>query len=131
MEGNWTDQNNLPYVQHLQSSTDSPPPEDDTKLELFNLSLEDSGLYSCRVKNQYGGAVATGSVNVTLATSCVDCQAASTSHEIKYHYSTLTNPNNSHHLRFRKHSVALIIGLGGTIAAIFFCLSFGIFLKYR
>ena len=66
MEGNWTDHNNLPYVQHLQSSTDSPPPEDDTKLELFNLTLQDSGLYSCRVKNKYGGAVATGSINVTL-----------------------------------------------------------------
>ena len=69
MEGNWTDQNNLPYVQHLQSSTDSPPPEDDTKLELFNLTLEDSGLYSCRVKNKYGGAVVTGSINVTLKSS--------------------------------------------------------------
>ena len=69
MDGNWTDQNNLPYVQHLQSSTDSPPPEDDTKLELYNLTTGDSGLYSCRVKNQYGGAVATGSINVTLESS--------------------------------------------------------------
>ena len=67
--GNWTDHKQIPYVQHLQSSNDSPPPEDDTKLELFNLTLEDSGLYSCRVKNQYGGAVATGSINVTLKSS--------------------------------------------------------------
>ena len=131
MEGNWTDRNNLPYVQHLQSSTDSPPPEDDTRLELFNLSLEDTGLYSCRVKNQYGGAVATGSINVTLKTAGVEGQSLSSSEEIKYKHSTLTNTNHSQHLRFRKQSMALIIGLGGTLAAVFFCLSFGIFLKYR
>ena len=83
MEGNWTDQNNLPYVQHLQSSTDSPPPEDDTKLELLNLTLEDTGLYSCRVKNQYGGAVATGFINVTLQTSGVAGLSLSTSDQIK------------------------------------------------
>ena len=65
VNGSYTDGSEMPHVWPLQSSNDSPPPEDDTKLQLYNLTEEDTGLYSCRVTNQYGGAVATGSITVT------------------------------------------------------------------
>ena len=65
VNGSWTDSNDIPYVLPLQTSNDSPPPEDDTKLKLTNLTEQATGLYSCRVTNQYGGAIATGSVTVT------------------------------------------------------------------
>ena len=65
VNGSYTDSSEMPHVWALQSSNDSPPPEDDTKLQLYNLTEQDTGLYSCRVTNQYGGVVATGSITVS------------------------------------------------------------------
>ena len=35
-------------------------------VHLTNLSLNDTGFYSCTVRNQYGGAVSTGWVQVII-----------------------------------------------------------------
>ena len=68
VNGSWTngtDNTGVPYVVQLQSSTDQPPPLDDAVLQLTNVTEADSGLYTCKVKNQYGGDIGTGFVNVT------------------------------------------------------------------
>ena len=70
VNGSWTDtgdNDGIPYVKELQSSTDSPPPPDDSVLLLSNLTEEDSGLYSCMVKNQYGGDLGSGWLTVSEA----------------------------------------------------------------
>ena len=68
MNGSWTDtgdNDGIPYVTVLQASTDSPPPPDDSVLVLTNLTEEDSGPYSCAVKNQYGGDLGSGWLTVS------------------------------------------------------------------
>ena len=54
----------VPYVTLMQSTDDIPPPEDDEELHLHDLQESDTGWYSCRVKNQYGGIVRSGWVEV-------------------------------------------------------------------
>jgi len=66
VNGSWTENSTgLPYVDRLQTSGEIPLPEDSV-LELYNLTLDDSGQYSCMVKNQYGGDVGTGWINVSM-----------------------------------------------------------------
>ena len=85
VNGSWTDtgdNDGKPYVTELQSSMDSPPPADDSVLVLTNLTIEQSGPYSCmviqnneenenrffkKVKNQYGGDLSTGWITVSQA----------------------------------------------------------------
>ena len=55
----------IPYVTLLQSTDDEPPPPDDEELHLHDLQESDTGWYSCRVTNQYGGVVRSGWVEVT------------------------------------------------------------------
>ena len=43
----------------------SPPPEDDEVLQLHDLQESDTGWYSCRITNQYGGIVRSGWVEVS------------------------------------------------------------------
>ena len=50
----------------LQSTDDQPPPADDEKLELHDLQESDTGWYSSRVTNQYGGMVRSGWVEVSM-----------------------------------------------------------------
>ena len=54
----------IPYVVAVQSTDDTPPPEDDQELQLHDLQESDTGWYSCRVTNQYGGIVRSGWVQV-------------------------------------------------------------------
>ena len=54
----------IPYVTKVQSTDDVPPPEDDEELQLHDLQESDTGWYSCRVTNQYGGIVRSGWVEV-------------------------------------------------------------------
>ena len=66
MNGSWTttgDNDGVPYVERLAASL-----EEDSVLQLTNLTEADTGLYSCMVKNQYGGAVSTGWLHVSRAT---------------------------------------------------------------
>ena len=49
----------------VQSSDDQPPPEEDEQLQLTNLQESDTGWYSCRVTNTYGGVVRSGWVEVS------------------------------------------------------------------
>ena len=46
-------------------------------MQLYNLTTQDTGLYSCRVTNQYGGAVATGSITVTELDTAVHTEGIS------------------------------------------------------
>ena len=48
----------------VQSTDDHPPPEDDEVLQLHDLQESDTGWYSCRIRNQYGGIVRSGWVEV-------------------------------------------------------------------
>ena len=41
----------------VQSTDDHPPPADDEVLQLHDLQESDTGCYSCRITNQYGGIV--------------------------------------------------------------------------
>ena len=54
----------IPYVTQVQSTDDVPPPEDDEELQLYDLQESDTGWYSCRITNQYGGIVRSGWVEV-------------------------------------------------------------------
>ena len=66
VNGSWTttgDNDGVPYVERLAASL-----EEDSVLQLTNLTEADTGLYSCMVKNQYGGAVSTGWLHVSRAT---------------------------------------------------------------
>ena len=56
----------VPYVTVVQSTDDQPPPADDEKLELHDLQESDTGWYSSRVTNQYGGMVRSGWVEVSM-----------------------------------------------------------------
>ena len=54
----------IPYATQVQSTDNVPPPEDDEELQLHDLQESDTGWYSCRVTNQYGGIVRSGWVEV-------------------------------------------------------------------
>ena len=54
----------IPYVTAVQSTDDHPPPVDDEVLQLHDLQESDTGWYSCRITNQYGGIVRSGWVEV-------------------------------------------------------------------
>jgi hypothetical protein len=54
----------IPYVTAVQSTDDIPPPADDEELQVYDLQESDTGWYSCRVTNQYGGIVRSGWVEV-------------------------------------------------------------------
>ena len=65
--GSWTStggMDGIPYVTTVQSSDDFPPPVDDEVLQLHDLQESDTGWYSCRITNQYGGIVRSGWVEV-------------------------------------------------------------------
>ena len=55
----------IPYVIQVQSTDDIPPPVDDEELQLYDLQESDTGWYSCRVTNQYGGIVRSGWIQVS------------------------------------------------------------------
>ena len=54
----------IPYVTQVQSTDDIPSPVDDEELQLYDLQESDTGWYSCRVTNQYGGIVGSGWLEV-------------------------------------------------------------------
>ena len=54
----------IPYVTKVQSTYDIPPPVDDEELQLYDLQESDTGWYSCRVTNEYGGIVRSGWLEV-------------------------------------------------------------------
>jgi len=64
VDGKWMNDDKTPYATLLQESNSSPPPDDDQQLNLVNVTLNDTGWYSCRVSNQYGRLVRSGFVQV-------------------------------------------------------------------
>ena len=63
-DGKWMDEEGAPHIKFLQDTETFP--EDDEKLVLSNVTLNDTGWYSCRVKNQYGNLVRSGYVEVVV-----------------------------------------------------------------
>ena len=63
VNGAWADVNGSVHAHKLQST--SSHMGDDSKLILTNITQEDEGWYSCTVKNQFGGCVGYGYLNVT------------------------------------------------------------------
>ena len=118
VNGSWTDtgdNDGIPYVTELQASNDSPPPPDDSVLVLTNLTEEDSGPYSCAVKNQYGGDLGSGWLTVSRADVAVKRLKGCTSCHLKcmmiyiqfgsivaylYRYSRLLSSRVHFHLNF-------------------------------
>jgi len=92
------------YVHHLQDSQSSPPPEDDQKLPLTNLTISDTGWYSCRISNQYGRLFRSGYV------------------EVVEKYEEETN------ILYYTH---ISIGIGGAVVLCLCCVVFRMFFKYR
>jgi len=65
VDGAWVDEkSDKAFVNILQYTNSKPPPEDDQRLVLVNVTFTDSGLYSCRVSNQYGSTISSGLVSV-------------------------------------------------------------------
>ena len=64
VDGKWMDEEGAPFIKFLQDTETFP--EDDEKLVLSNVTLNDTGWYSCRVKNQYGKLVRSGYVEVVV-----------------------------------------------------------------
>jgi len=104
IDGKWMDEEGAPFVNHLQDSQTFP--EDDEKLVLSNVTLNDTGWYSCRVRNQYGKLVSSGYVEVVEE-----------SQEVIF-------ANNSLY-------TYLSIGVGGVIGLSLTCVLLLVFVKYR
>ena len=67
VNGSWTENGEVdgtPYAIQMQDTDDVPPPLDDEQLDMQNLQLNDTGWYTCRVTNVYGGIVSSGWVEV-------------------------------------------------------------------
>jgi len=105
VDGEWIDPDTGTLaVHHLQDSYSSPPPEDDQKLPLTNLTMSDTGWYSCRISNQYGRLFRSGYVQVVEE----------------------LNPQAS-----ISHYTYLSIGIGGAVGLCLCCVVFRMFFKYR
>ena len=64
VHGSWTnraDKTGIPYMVKLQASADQSP----SILQLTNVTEADSGMYTCRIENQYGGDASSGWVKVS------------------------------------------------------------------
>jgi len=109
VNGTWMDEEGTPYAFHLQDSHSSPPPEDDEELVLSSLKLNDTGWYSCRVKNQYGNLVKSGYVQVV---EFIDEQQA-----------VVSTPSPTY--------TYVSIGLGGGIGLCLTSVLVMVFVKYR
>ena len=109
VNGTWMDEEGTPYAFHLQDSHSSPPPADDQELMLSSLTLNDTGWYSCRIKNQYGNLVESGYVQVV---EFIDNQHA-----------VVATPSPTY--------TYVSIGLGGGIGLCLTSVLVMVFVKYR
>ena len=64
MNGSYTDSEGKVYIRKMQDSL-SLMEGDDQQLQLTNVTLEDSGWYTCLVSNQFDKVVSTGFVEVS------------------------------------------------------------------
>ena len=64
MNGSFTNEVGKVFIRKVQDSL-SLLEGDDQQLHLSNLTIEDGGLYSCYVSNQFDEVVSTGHVKVT------------------------------------------------------------------
>ena len=129
MNGSWTttgDNDGVPYVERLAASL-----EEDSVLQLTNLTEADTGLYSCMVKNQYGGAVSTGWLHVsraTLAAAQPSSHAATRCSVTSY---TCHSRGNGDVSRMSTPWLIILLAASSVVAVVLVTISVCFFRKYR